>query len=318
MRTLAHLIKNTILKKRIQNISRLAIGSLLASVISLSANAQKLPAVQEASVTAPANVKVDAKLGEWENNFQALNKTTDIYYTMANDANNLYLVMKSADQANNNKIIGGGINLTINKAGKKTDKDAFVVSFPVANMANLRNAMMSGMRRPAAASGSASQGPDSAMIADMRKKVVSTFKEIKLIGFKDIPDSVVSIYNEYGIKAFVDFDEKGSLVVEMAVPLKELGLDAGAAFAYNIKLNGINLNAMMGGMRVSGGPGGASFSGDGGGAPAGATTVVMAAPAGGMAMGGGGMSMGMPRSMGDIANMLSPTDFWGKYTLSKK
>lgn len=308
------------MKKKIQNISRLAAGSLLISLISLSVSAQKLPAVQEASVAAPANVKVDAKLGEWNDNFQALNKTTDIYYTMANDANNLYLVMKSADQANNNKIIGGGINLTINKAGKKTEKDAFVVSFPVANMANLRNAMMSGMRRPAAASGSTTaQGPDSAMIADMRKKVVSTFKEIKLMGFKDVPDSVISIYNEYGIKAFVDFDDKGSLVVEMAVPLKELGLDAGAEFSYNIKLNGINLNAMMGGMTVHGGAdGNASFSsGGGGGAPMGATTVVMAAPAGGMAM-GGGSGMGMPRSMGDIANMLSPTDFWGKYKLSKK
>ncbi|QKJ29030.1 hypothetical protein HQ865_04440 [Mucilaginibacter mali] len=309
------------MKKKIQIISRLAIGSLFVTLLSLSANAQKLPAVQEASVAAPANVKVDAKLGEWENNFQALNKTTDIYYTMANDANNLYLVMKSADQANNNKIIGGGINLTINKANKKSEKDAFVVSFPVANMANLRNAMMSGMRtsRPAASGTTAQQGPDSAMIADMRKRVVSTFKEIKLIGFKDIPDSVISIYNEYGIKAFVDFDDKGSLVVEMAVPLKELGLDAGAAFTYNIKLNGINLNAMMSGMRVSGGPGGASFSRDGGGGGAApmATTVVMAAPAGGIAMDGGG-GMGMPRSMGDIANMLSPTDFWGKYTLIKK
>lgn len=308
------------MKNYIQNISRLALGSLLISFAALSANAQKLPAVQEVSVAAPANVKVDAKLGEWNDNFQALNKTTDIYYTMANDANNLYLVMKSADQANNNKIIGGGINLTINKAGKKTEKDAFVVSFPVANMANLRNAMMSGMRRPATAANgaTAAQGPDSAMIADMRKKVVSTFKEIKLIGFKDVPDSVISIYNEYGIKAFVDFDEKGSLVVEMAVPLKELGLTAGAEFSYNIKLNGINLNAMMSGMRVSGGgDGNVSFSGGGGAAPVGATTVVMAAPAGGMGM-GGGMSMGMPRSMGDIANMLSPTDFWGKYTLTKK
>jgi hypothetical protein len=302
------------LKKTPKTIIKAGISALLLSVTGFSAFAQKLNTVQEASVWAPANVKVDAKLTEWNDTFQAFNKTTNVFYTVSNDDNNLYLVMKSTDQSTNNKIVGGGINLTINTAGKKNEKDAFILTFPVVNMANLRSTMMQGMSMRAPGGGGQPQTPDSAAIADMRKKAVSTFKEVKLVGFKDIPDSVISIYNEYGIKAFVDFDSKGALIIEMAVPLKAMHLDAGSAFAYNIKLNGINLNALMPGMNhmvMSGmGGGGASFSGGGGGGGM-ATTVVVS----GGGMGGGG---GMPRSMGDIANMLSPTDFWGKYTVSKK
>jgi hypothetical protein len=280
------------------------ITALLLSVLSMAAMAQKLPAVQEASVWAPANVKVDAKLNEWNDTFQAMNKTTDVYYTMANDADNLYFVMKSANQSNNNKIIGGGINLTFNTSGKKTNKEAFVLIFPVVNITNLRTNMMQSMR---AMNG---QAPDSAAIEGMRRKAISTFKEIKLIGFKDIPDSVISIYNEYGIKGYVDFDSKGSLVIEMAVPLKAMGIKPGTEFSYNVKLNGIDISALMAGFGMGGGGG-----------------MVMGAPSVGMggggnasfSGGGGGITVtSMPRGMGDMANMFSPTDFWGKYTLSKK
>ncbi|MES2277076.1 MAG: hypothetical protein V4592_13690 [Bacteroidota bacterium] len=301
------------MKRTPKTIIKAGFGALLLSVISLSVFAQKLNTVQEGSVLAPANIKVDGKLTEWNDTFQAYSKTTNVYYTMANDADNLYLVMKSVDQSNNNKIIGGGINLTINTAGKKSEKDAFALIFPVVNLMNLRNTMMQGMSMTAMRSGggAAPQAPDSEAIAAMRKKAVSTFKEVKLVGFKDIPDSVISIYNEYGIKAFVDFDNKGALIIEMAVPLKQLNITAGSAFSYNIKLNGINLNAIMpgmGSMMMGGGMGGGGASFSGGGAQT--VTVVSSS-----SMGGGG---GMPRGMGDIANMLSPTDFWGKYTLAKK
>jgi hypothetical protein len=296
--------------------NKITLNTLLLALLSLSAFAQKLPGTQETSVWAPANIKVDGKTTEWNDTYQALNKTTNVYYTVANDKDNLYLVIKSTDQMNNNKIIGGGVNLTINTANKKTDKDAFVLIFPVVNLANLRNTMMQGMR-----SGTPGQAPDSAAIAGMRKKVVSTFKEIKLIGFKDIPDSVISVYNEYGIKGYVDFDNKGALIIEMAVPLKAMNITAGTPFAYNVKLNGINISAMMSRAMPDGGgppPGGGDAV-----RVAGAQTVVVT----GSPMGGGGMASfgtsgggggGMPRGMGDIMGMLSPTDFWGKYTLAKK
>ena len=263
--------------------------------------------MQEAGIWAPANVKIDAQVGDWNNTFQAYNKTTDVFYTIANTESNLYLVIKSGNATINNKIIGGGINFTINTEGKKKDKDAFVVTFPVVDMANLRNMVM----QFAGGMGRQQQAPDSAAIANMRKKAISIDKEIKLVGFKDIPDSVISIYNEYGIKAAIDFDNKGSLVVEMLIPLKYLHIADGkdASFAYNLKLNGINLNGIIpGGNAMFGGdgPGGGGFARGGGG--------------------GGGFGGEAPRinagaaaaGMADIANMINPTDFWAKYILAKK
>ncbi len=308
------------MKNTVQKNLASALFVLLLAAIGIPASAQKLNNIQEGSVWAPANVKVDAKLTEWNNTFQAFNKTTNIYYTMANDGANLYFIMKSADQSNNNKIIGGGINITINIAGKKSDKDAFVLIFPVINPANLRAQIMSfrgGGGGPPGAPGAGGR-PDSAALAGMRKKAVSAFKEVKLIGFKDIPDSVISVYNEYGIKAFVDFDDKGALIMEMAVPLKYFYAKTGAgeSFAYNIKLNGIQIDAIFPGARaMMEGAMGGGFGGGGQGGGQGGGFGGGGMGAGGM---GGGGGQGMPRGMADMAGMLSPTDFWGKYVLAKK
>src|SRR5471030_2030490 len=118
----------------------------------------------------------------------------------------------------------------------------------------------------------------------MRREALKTVREIKLLGFAptDIPDTVISIYNDYGVKAAVNYDVNGNLTCEMAIPLKYLHLSTTnpKEFAYNIKLNGLNLAAMMppgvtmtmgtpdGGAgitvtRVGGGGGG--FGGGGGG-----------------------------------------------------
>ena len=97
-----------------------------------SAKAQKLSDIQEGSVWAPT-VKVDGKLTEWESRFKANNKSTNLTYTIANDAKNLYLAIQSKEVTNNNKIMLGGITLTVNPTGKKNDKDGFKLTYPVIN-----------------------------------------------------------------------------------------------------------------------------------------------------------------------------------------
>jgi hypothetical protein len=121
-------------------------------------------------------------------------------------------------------------------------------------------------------------------------------KELSITGVKDITDTLVSIYNTYGIKTAINFDTKGNLFYELAVPLKLLELDAAksAELAYNLKLNGMQFG---GGREVvireagggQGGGGGFGIRGGGGGG-----------------FGGGAM-----------AEMMTPTDFWGKYKLAK-
>jgi len=322
-----------------------AFVTLMFAGLGLTSQAQKLKSVQEGSMRAPSNLKIDGKLTEWDDTFKAYNNTTDIFYTVSNDDNDLYLTIKAGTQWISNKVLAGGINFAINTADKKKEEGAYTVVFPLIDMANIRDQMqqMGGQRRvsvngnavtvtataPAGGGGgtfsAANGGMDSATIASMRKRALATVREIKLINFSqtELPDSVISIYNEYGFKGAVDFDGKGMLTCEMAIPLKYLHMSVQDAkeFSYNIKLNGLNISSMMPrgvNMTMGGGMGGMGGGMGGGGGQqitvvrrdgAGNETVTQGSP--------GQMPPGMP-SMNDMMNMVTPTDFWGKYTLAKK
>jgi hypothetical protein len=84
-------------------------------MVSLALHAQKLPNVQTISLRAPAGVKIDGKTKEWNNRFQCYNHATSLFYTIANDDENLYLVIKAIDRDICKKIIGGGITLTFKR-----------------------------------------------------------------------------------------------------------------------------------------------------------------------------------------------------------
>jgi len=70
------------------NIKHLTIICFL--MIGFFANAQKLPEVQTVNLRAPAGIKIDGKPTEWDSKFQAYNKSTNAFYTIANDDDNLY------------------------------------------------------------------------------------------------------------------------------------------------------------------------------------------------------------------------------------
>lgn len=289
-----------------KRITAACIGLLMLSAI--KTNAQN---VQEGSVWAPAATRVDAKLTEWNNSLQAYNKTTLLYYTIANDDKNLYLAVKSSDQMNSNKIIGGGITFTINTEGKKKDKDAFVITYPKVNRAVTRGQFRQ-------RGGGGGTPPDSASIANMRSQLLASAKEITLSGFKDITDSTISIYNEYGIKVAVGYDTNGSFIYELAVPLKLLNIspDNTKEIAYNLKVNALqfgNRNRDNGGGGNGEGGGGNGGGGFGGGRNGGGGF-------GGRGNGGGGRNGGGFGGGGglNMADLMNATDFWGKYTLAKK
>jgi hypothetical protein len=235
-------------------------------------------------IKAPATVKIDGKNLEW-GVLPAFNKNTLLQYILVNDANNLYLAITATDQTAINKLMGGGLTFTINKEGKKKEKDAAVIVYPMVT-GGARG--FRGMR-----GGRQGEAVDTTALVAGRKQAANAFKELSITGVKEITDTLISIYNPYGIKTAINFDTKGNLFYELAVPLKLLDLDANKAseLAYNLKLNGIQFGGggnREGGNRQGGGGGG----GQGGG---------------GFGGGGGGA----------FAEMMTPTDFWGKYKLAK-
>ncbi|WP_084241225.1 hypothetical protein [Pedobacter africanus] len=309
-----------------QGLIRPILNTLLLSCFCLAANAQKVTELQEVSIQAPHTVKIDGKNFEWTASDFSVNKRTNISYILSNDDKNLYLVIKSTDVLNNNKIMAGGITFSVNPDGKKKEKESITLTYPIIHRSAMRGGPGGGgraqFRAMGMAMGAGGGQPNTklrdSIMASMQKTQLGQAKEIKIRGFKNTTDTLVSIYNEFGIKAFANIEKDNSFFYEVAIPLEALGIstEAPKEFAYNIKINGLQMNGFDGG---GGGRGG--FEGGGGGG----TVVVTGGGGGGGGGGRGGFGGGGGGGRGgfggggfNFQELMSPTDFWGKYTLSKK
>ncbi len=124
--------------------------------------------------------------------------------------------------------------------------------------------------------------PRTKIITACKKTFVAKSKLINVTGLPGT-DSLISIYNQDGIKAAGLFDNKPAYTYELAIDLKQLGLPINdvAKFAYHINLGSDISKNLMGMMNLEVGADG-KISHDGGN------------PA------------------------MALTDFWGEYTLAKK
>ena len=257
---------------------------LVASFIlfQLSANAQKLPSVQEKSLRAPAGIKIDGKAGEWNNQLQAFNKATEVFYTISNDNDKLYLTFQASDLDIINKIICQGITLTVNGSGKMKDQEGVAITYPAVNRKYFPwdDTPVNLSRRDLMQTAS--------FIEEINKELSFKTRDIKISGINGIKDTI-SVYNREGIRAAALFDNKGVFTSELAVPLELLGLFSNVQqpFVYNIKVNGglVLRKEMKIGIT--------SLSVENG-------TVVFGGP-----------------TAEKIKGLYASTDFWAEYTLAK-
>lgn len=245
--------------------------------------AQKLPNVQKASVWAPDKIKIDGKADEWNDQYQAHNNATDIYYTLSNDSENIYLVLKINRAFVIDKIIKGNISVTINHTLKKKDDSPVTISYPALKRAdaygisNLLNSKI-GVHSDVTAADNSLKG--------INNLLATKSKSINVHGIKSISDEDISVYNDEGIKAVSKLDKPLVYIYELAIPLKYLELPNNGleGFSYHIKLNAEkesnNANAEV------------SIS----------------------SMNSGGLPPPPPPARASVAT----TDFWGEYTLAKK
>ena len=198
--------------------------------------AQKLPNKQEVSLRAPSNVKIDGKATEWNDQFQAYNRATNVFYTLSNDNENLYLTIKAIDQDVINKIVGGGISFIIARAGKKNDKDNIAITYPV-----ITNTYFNLRGKKGVAKDTSIKAADSIMRSN-NNILMYKCKWIKVTGIKGL-DTLISAYNQDGIKALGLFDNKKAYTCELSVSLEQIGLKTANSdkFAYHIRLNGSNV-----------------------------------------------------------------------------
>ncbi len=237
--------------------------AVLIPLISSIANAQKLPNKQEVSLRAPADIKIDGNAIEWNNQFQAYNRATEIFYTIANDNDNLYLVIHAIKSRIIEKMMEGGVSFTISGPNKKKA----MVLFPLLSMNKARSILASaGKRLSENMSVLNKQNQPELLekktISQANQDLVESLKEIKLDGINIVTDTVpnvnsetpyyrflpmrdhhykiIGINNADNIKAMLQFDAEGNCTYELAIPIKYIGIMANdnQKIKYNITING--------------------------------------------------------------------------------
>jgi len=218
---------------------------LVSSFIAFAQNGQRVPSVQQISLRAPADIKIDGDVSEWNNQFQAFNRATNLFYTIANDDENLYLVVKATAPRIIEKILDVGITLTVNNTGKKSydAKENIAITYPRIKWSYVYNILRK--------TGNKSHwiGHNPRISDDVLTRTDSTVslanktfseqaKSIKVDGISGIADTAISVYNEQGINVAAIFANNGIFIYELAVPLKYLRLSISKPekFYYSIKL----------------------------------------------------------------------------------
>ena len=187
-----------------------------------SANAQKLPNVQPTGFYAPANVKIDGKPSEWKDQFQAYNKTSSLYYTLANDAENLILVMHTTYDAITNKLLWNKFTFNIKGKNGSISLTPQAAHFRVNRILSTHEPVLN----------------DS--LHSILTSYVNGIKQIAITGIPAITNPNIPIYNEYGIAMSIRVDKNKAYTCELAIPFKYITpvLDGSEAFNYSIKIHG--------------------------------------------------------------------------------
>jgi YD repeat-containing protein len=144
---------------------------------------------------------------------------------------------------------------------------------------------------------------------DLMRERITTLRGIKVVGFKDVEDEMITTSNTYGFQTAVNYDENGFLVCEAAIPMSffHIADPAKNEWAFNFRINGMEHKAHAAGDDPGDGKRGANGMGTGGTA------------GGGRGHGGrGGGSHNSLASDGEGHDALFKTeDFWEKFYLAK-
>lgn len=220
--------------------SKLLFTCLCCALVQSLYSQSKLSNKQEASVWLPTNFKIDGKATEWSNQYQANNYATELRYTIANNSDDLYLIIHADNPAQVVKIVERGVTLTVKKSGADDSDKSF--TFPI-NM-DSRSLDLTLNPRPGVFSKNNREGDTTARALDSimkrnNKILTEKHKWIRVAGVKGV-DTLIAIYNNDGITVAEQFDVKKNYTFEMAVKLKLLGISTNELpkIAYQLKVNG--------------------------------------------------------------------------------
>jgi hypothetical protein len=191
---------------------------------------QVLSSIQTKSVKIKSIIKIDGYKNDWNNQFEAFNKSVGIHYTLANNSDKLYLIIKAETEQVINKIISQGVTFIV-----KNEKQNFSFSYPVYEKEK-RPLFLSIKQRKILYKNNKNTQHDS-LKNSFNSKLTENLLKIGITGISSIKDSLVTIYNQEGIRANGKFDNQVNYILELAIPLELLNIKE--KFNYTIQLNGV-------------------------------------------------------------------------------
>ncbi|RAJ79900.1 hypothetical protein CLV59_1055 [Chitinophaga dinghuensis] len=173
---------------------------------------------------APVNIQIDGKATEWPKPLSFYNNDTKLFYTIANDSNNLYVVISVPDPVSQMKIMRAGVTFSVNPTGKK--KVVSSVTFPLL-----------GEDAPEVV-----ESQNQRTSIEWRRSILQNAKHINVEGLIGVPDGNLPVKNDKNIVSAASLDDQGNLVCEVAIPLQYLGLTISndKPVAYRFKINPLN------------------------------------------------------------------------------
>lgn len=205
--------------------------------INLQTYGQNISKSQTRSIKVPNGIRIDGKANDWNNLFEAYNNSTGLFYSIANDNDNIYLIIKATDPLIEKKILRAGI--TVSLQGLGNNKDWFKLTFPLLNedVASGIGVYLSEDNLKEVKKGQ-KKGADS-LVRLMNSRLSIYDNKIGLSETSLYEDSTISIYNDKGIRVAALFDNKAELIYEFAIPLKYIPGRMVDGIDYDIKSNGI-------------------------------------------------------------------------------
>jgi len=214
---------------------RTALSLCCVFVLAVTAIAQKLPNKQEKSVWAPADIKIDGITTEWQNQFQAYNKATDLFYTVSNDDKNLYLIVQATIHDVIDKLLRGGITFAV--SSDKSDKNSISITYPFLEGHDVYAVAGGYTVKYVDYKDSKKAEANATDVKAVNDIISTTVKLMKVTGVESFTEPNISVYNETGIKVAAHFDSKLAYTYELAIPLSYLKLTDKGVFNYHIKVN---------------------------------------------------------------------------------
>lgn len=247
---------------------------------------------------APKNIIVDGSIKEWGDSLSYYSPEERLHYAITNNKDTLYLAVKIYDRSEIMRILNAGLTFSIDPKGKK--KETYSLTYPL----NVQG----GSSIPFNRNPGENEGVSKEERNELLQEKLTRLRGIKVVGFKDIEDDMITTSNTYGIQTAINYDEAGNLIYEEAIPLKFFHADNKTEWAFNIRINGIQRPKPTENSNGENEGGGGRRGGMGSGGMGG----------GGGRHGGGGSRHSGGQSGGDNGGeMAKSVDFWRKFYLAQ-